>query len=197
MSDGTADALVCPGCGRSLGEDIILCIECGYHRKLNRFLARTVAPSLPKLDSKNPYASPTSIEEEDAIQERGLYALLVYLFWIDGRAPRLHWWASRLLWFGWLAVGGALIKAEIIPEVVGVVTFWVAAWMVIAMDIKRWHDRDKSGLWCLLYLIPCVGPFWVLMELGMDRGDECRNDYGEDPLAPRGYRSRWRNRSSY
>ena len=47
-----------------------------------------------------------------------------------------------------------------------------------AIYTKRWHDRNKSGWWSLCGGIPCIGRFWMLIELGFLGGDEGENDYG-------------------
>ena len=39
----------------------------------------------------------------------------------------------------------------------------------IIVHIKRFHDRDKSGWWVLLGLIPFIGAIWLLIELGCSR----------------------------
>jgi uncharacterized membrane protein YhaH (DUF805 family) len=56
-------------------------------------------------------------------------------------------------------------------------------WAGLAMQIKRWHDRDKSGWWCLIGLVPVIGGLWVLIECGFLRGTEGPNRFGPDPLA--------------
>jgi len=52
----------------------------------------------------------------------------------------------------------------------------------LAVYTKRWHDRNKSGWWSLILLIPIVGPIWMLVELGFLRGTEGTNNYGPDPI---------------
>ena len=47
----------------------------------------------------------------------------------------------------------------------------------VAIQIKRWHDRNKSGWWVLINFIPIVS-LWALVENGFLKGNECRNDYG-------------------
>ena len=32
-----------------------------------------------------------------------------------------------------------------------------ALWMKLAVLVKRWHDRDKSGWWVLITFIPVIG----------------------------------------
>ncbi|MCE0497666.1 MAG: DUF805 domain-containing protein [Methylacidiphilales bacterium] len=39
-------------------------------------------------------------------------------------------------------------------------------WPMLAVQIKRWHDRNKSGWWCLIGLVPFIGGLWVLIECG-------------------------------
>jgi len=48
--------------------------------------------------------------------------------------------------------------------------------------IKRWHDRDKSGWWMLIVLIPLVGIIWFLVELGFLPGTPGPNRFGPPPL---------------
>lgn len=55
------------------------------------------------------------------------------------------------------------------------------------MAIKRYHDRDKSGAWVLIQLVPFVGPFWYVIEAGCLRGTVGPNRYGPDPLGGSAY----------
>ena len=40
----------------------------------------------------------------------------------------------------------------------------------IIVHIKRFHDRDKSGWWVLIGLVPIIGAIWLLIELGFLKG---------------------------
>ena len=51
-----------------------------------------------------------------------------------------------------------------------------------AVTTKRWHDRDKSGWWSLIALIPIIGSIWLLVELGFLKGTPGPNAYGPDPV---------------
>ncbi len=51
----------------------------------------------------------------------------------------------------------------------------------IAILIKRFHDRGRSGWWCILMLVPLVN-IWLLIEAGFLRGTVGPNRYGEDPV---------------
>jgi uncharacterized membrane protein YhaH (DUF805 family) len=55
--------------------------------------------------------------------------------------------------------------------------------MSLAVFAKRWHDRDKSGWWSLILLVPFIGSIWALVECGCLPGTEGPNRYGADPLA--------------
>ena len=52
----------------------------------------------------------------------------------------------------------------------------------LAVYTKRWHDRDKSGWWTLIILVPIIGAFWFLIECGFLRGTDGPNRFGNDPL---------------
>jgi len=52
----------------------------------------------------------------------------------------------------------------------------------LIVQIKRWHDRDKSGWWVLINLVPCIGGLWALIECGFLRGTTGENRFGPDPL---------------
>lgn len=57
---------------------------------------------------------------------------------------------------------------------IGVVIFIVAC-------VKRAHDRNKSGWWTLLYILPYIGWLWALIELGCLEGTKGPNRFGPDP----------------
>ncbi len=52
----------------------------------------------------------------------------------------------------------------------------------INLGIKRFHDRDKSGWWVLIILVPIIGPIWYFIEAGCLRGTVGPNRFGPDPL---------------
>ena len=63
--------------------------------------------------------------------------------------------------------------------IVGVLAFWIS----LAVGVKRWHDRNKSGWWMLIILVPVIGSLWYLIECGFLKGTTGPNTYGPDPLA--------------
>ncbi|HHT9144875.1 MAG TPA: DUF805 domain-containing protein [Candidatus Wunengus sp. YC61] len=64
----------------------------------------------------------------------------------------------------------------------GSLVFLVILWPAFAVSTKRWHDRNKSGWWNLIGLIPILGGIWVLVENGFLRGTVGNNQYGSNPL---------------
>ena len=51
-------------------------------------------------------------------------------------------------------------------------------WPALAFTVKRWHDRNKSGLWVLIGIIPLIGPLWAFIENGLLPGTAGPNQYG-------------------
>ena len=107
----------------------------------------------------------------------------------EGRINRAKFWAG----VGILIVIG--IVATIIDLVLGlqissdgtgivsIIAALVSIYLSLALYAKRWHDRDKSGWWTLIVLVPIVGQIWFLVELGILQGSTGSNRYGPDPLA--------------
>ena len=55
-------------------------------------------------------------------------------------------------------------------------------WIGLAAQIRRWHDRGRSGWRVLVNLIPIVGALWTLVELGFMKGTDGVNRFGANPL---------------
>lgn len=108
------------------------------------------------------------------------------LFSFEGRINRAKFWAG---------VGVMWAVAVIIFAIAGAVNsgfMWFIAslfslliiWPSLAVSIKRWHDRNKSGWWVLIGLVPIIGGLWALIETGFLAGTIGPNQYGLDPLGP-------------
>lgn len=68
------------------------------------------------------------------------------------------------------------------PYYVAIIFFVVLWWSSLAVQAKRWHDRDKSGWWILINFVPLIGPIWALVENYFLSGTEGPNRFGVDPL---------------
>ena len=106
------------------------------------------------------------------------------LFSLNGRIPR------KTYWIYYLATILALVAASVIDGALSattpVVTLLVSlalVWPGIAVTVKRWHDRDKSGWWMLITLVPVIGAIWALVENGFLAGTAGDNRFGQSPLA--------------
>ena len=102
----------------------------------------------------------------------------------EGRIGRKTYWMCFLAFLGIGIVLGIISaflgKAGIIIQIVFLIAM---VWCGLAIQAKRWHDRDKSAWWILIGLIPVIGPIWALVENGFLRGTEGQNRFGPDPLA--------------
>ena len=114
------------------------------------------------------------------------------LFEFDGRINRAKFWAgiaatwalSIIVWI--LIVIAIGVNSSFVWVVIGllsIVAYVALIWMGLAVSIKRWHDRGKSGWWVLIGFIPLIGPIWALVETGFLEGDPGDNQYGPNPLA--------------
>ena len=107
-----------------------------------------------------------------------------FLFSLKGRISRKQFWIFHLIVFtGGLILGmftemGNDMETITKPQLMFMI--WIF-WPSIAVQAKRWHDRNKSALWLFLNLIPIAGPVWALIENGFLPGDPGENRYGAVP----------------
>ena len=102
-----------------------------------------------------------------------------------GRISRRSYWLYGVLALlglgalGHVLLGIARVRREDAEHIVNLALMWP----LIAISAKRWHDRDKSGWWVLIVLVPVVGWAWALVDNGFLRGTRGANRFGADPLA--------------
>jgi uncharacterized membrane protein YhaH (DUF805 family) len=105
-------------------------------------------------------------------------------FGFEGRVSRRQFWLYGvaallgLALLGHVLLGIARVRAGTADLVVNLLLLWPA----LALSVKRWHDRDKSGWWVLLNLLPVIGWLWALLDNGFLRGTAGPNRFGPDPL---------------
>ncbi len=127
--------------------------------------------------------------------------MLRLLFSFQGRVNRARYWlvhigvalAVAVFWI--LVVGTVDVTAhdprQRFAEMRGTVLFTAPLvaifffWSSLAISVKRWHDRNKSGWWVLIGLVPVIGHLWFLIECGLLPGTPGPNNYGADPLKTR------------
>lgn len=101
-----------------------------------------------------------------------------FLLTYEGRINRQPFWAFALVVFGINVVLG-ILHMKVLSGLFALALLYPA----IMVQIKRWHDRGKSGWWCLINLVPAIGWLWALVECGFLPGTPGPNSFGADPLA--------------
>ncbi|MAS92742.1 MAG: DUF805 domain-containing protein [Verrucomicrobiales bacterium] len=116
------------------------------------------------------------------------------LFSFKGRTNRLPFW---LVAIGLSIIGSGFnfaigkFNSETFEKIsmgeglFALLTFLFTMWVGLAVQVKRWHDRDKSGWWVLINLIPIIGTFWTVIECGFLSGSEGANRFGPNPKVKR------------
>ena len=122
-------------------------------------------------------------------------SLVPLLFGFEGRIGRTTFWLASLV----LNLIGGLVYALVLVAALGrggvaalasghqgpslalLPVMLIMVWTGLALQIKRWHDRDKSALWVLVSFIPLIGPLWMLVECGFLPGTAGSNLYGPSP----------------
>ena len=112
------------------------------------------------------------------------------LFSFEGRIGRGTWWAATIgvmvvnvVLQGIMAgVASGSSGGEGFAAILILLLLVPLIWISLAVSVKRWHDRGKSGWMVLVGLIPLIGAIWQLVECGILRGTVGSNEYGDDPV---------------
>jgi len=100
-------------------------------------------------------------------------------FSFKGRISRTVFWVSMFIW---TLVFELVVHLDLFTGA-GPVIDWVSTiiiialmWPEVAIQAKRWHDRNKSAWWVLICFVPIAGSIWMLIELGflgpVDEGNQ-------------------------
>lgn len=101
------------------------------------------------------------------------------LFSFSGRCGRGEWWGVTVGIIVVAIIAGLLVESEnVIAILVAIALYVVMVWISLATSVKRWHDRNKSGWWILIGLVPIIGGIWSLIEQGFLSGTDGPNSYG-------------------
>ena len=120
-------------------------------------------------------------------------------FSFRGRISRRRYWrhAVPVLLAGWLFVGVVALVEATHGNHWGRGSASVAinlflAWPIIAVSVKRLHDRGYSGWFLFAGLIPLVGQTWLIIELWFFRG-RGENRFGPEADTAAHQLSGWRD----
>lgn len=129
----------------------------------------------------NIYESPKSKLKNDSVSPVTLSGREI-LFSFRGRVRRSTYWISLLCALCYmLLIIPVITQLSFRQEIdipVELLFFIPLIWISLAIHIKRWHDRDKSGWFVLVALIPVIGTLWVLIENGCLAGCSTINRFG-------------------
>lgn len=121
----------------------------------------------------------------------------------SGRSRRLEYWMFTLfitivgaLWglgfFLFVDFGGhdlysdrSLSGLAIVWGIIGLLAYLAILVPAIAVQVRRFHDQDRTGWLVLLNFIPYIGGLIVLVFMFLP-GTQGENRFGEDPKDPGG-----------
>jgi len=138
----------------------------------------------------SPYSAPSTAQTiAPGVQAK--MSLKDMLFSLQGRISRRQFWMIYLYILGGCVVLGIVIAlltailgeaGAIIASILTFLMYIPLIWISLAMQAKRWHDRDKSAWWILIGFIPFIGGIWALVECGFLPGTAGPNSFGDDPV---------------
>lgn len=186
--------MFCTSCGAQFDDNQRFCPQCGAQAQASQQPAATPPPppvAPPPMAQTPPAAAPM---QQPAYQQGG-YAgqataaekmtLMKILFSFQGRITRKMYWVNFVLLFALpfsiliVVIDAAVLGNHKEPVLATFIPLFLL-WPSLAAQIKRWHDRDKSGWWMLISLVPIIGPLWVLVEVGFLRGTVGPNRFGPE-----------------
>ena len=108
-----------------------------------------------------------------------------YIDW-KGRASRSEFWYFQLflfiLYFIAFQIDSVVLGTELGQMGTVYIIFFLGTMLPsLCAQIRRLHDVDRSGWWCLLPLT-CIGIIPLLIWEA-SKGTSGSNQYGDDPLA--------------
>ena len=161
-----------------------------YEFVRNEWRANTAPVAGMAVDFSTSGAQATGVFAVSAQQQQGAFDWRNFLLSWEGRITRFDYWVrftvpyvviSTILSFVDGFTGNLNLDTGM-GLLSGVFTI-VAIWPSFMVGIKRCHDRDRSGWFLLLILLPVIGWIWLLIDLGFLRGTVGPNRFGPDPLA--------------
>lgn len=138
--------------------------------------------------ARDPLCAFTSQDHEGSNRRNKAYMPVSdTLFSFQGRISRQTFWTVWATMMASALIVGLIINAtlgEYSEAAAGLQLLWSipVVWIMLAAQVKRWHDLNKSGWMILIGLIPILGILIALAFLGFVKGTSGSNNYGNDPL---------------
>jgi uncharacterized membrane protein YhaH (DUF805 family) len=111
-------------------------------------------------------------------------------FTFAGRCSRFEYWVYYVVPLY------AVVALAVVAPVINMTQPWARGafqsmwiwglflmWPGLAVGVKRCHDRNRSGWFLLIGLIPIIGGIWLFIEIGLLRGTIGPNRFGPDPVS--------------
>jgi uncharacterized membrane protein YhaH (DUF805 family) len=76
----------------------------------------------------------------------------------------------------------ALIEIAVLIKIVHWLYILLLTYIGIAVQVKRWHDTDRSGWWVLVNLVPIIGNIYALAVCGFIPSNLDYNQYGNNDI---------------
>ncbi len=113
-----------------------------------------------------------------------------YLFSFQGRVSRRHFWMFIVfsILYSYAAaiyaqfLFSALIEIAVLIKIVHWLYILLLTYIGIAVQVKRWHDTDRSGWWVLVNLVPIIGNIYALAVCGFIPSNLDDNQYGNNDI---------------
>ncbi len=105
------------------------------------------------------------------------------LFSFEGRIGRRSFWVVTLTMLA-LSAEVQRVLGSFGPDnpmtastaILSLLWFVIAVWIILAIQVKRWHDIGKTGWWAAISFVPILGPVWVIIQCGFMKGSQDNNN---------------------
>jgi uncharacterized membrane protein YhaH (DUF805 family) len=104
-----------------------------------------------------------------------------FLFSFEGRVGRRVYLLRFVLPLLFIDIAVAVLVPPLNFNAAVVSLLLASLWPSIAVGAKRCHDRNRSGWFQLVVLLPIVGWLWLKFELCLRRGTSGPNRFGSEP----------------
>jgi len=152
----------------------------GWNRAPTTPSLKSLPPAEVAVDDWTPSAKPAPKVASSARTP----SLTALLFSSKGRIRRRDYWlvGSMALTIFALSLVALFVSLPLQPAAIcGLPIAAVYVRISACLRTKRWHDRDKSGVWNLIALLPMIGSLWAFVECGCLDGTPGPNRFGPPP----------------